>query len=78
MSNSSSKKQCKLKRLLNELTREQVLTLGNIRKLNDEFWRGPLRYGNKRKSQAKAKVNERRSDRRVAEQNVGLLENEST
>jgi len=72
MSNSRSKKQCKLKREIDACEIEiktDPLTLLNKRddqlfnKLSSEFWAGSLRHGNNRKYYAKRKVDLRKSER---------------
>lgn len=55
MSNSASKRQCSIKRMLNAGETDWNIV--------NEFWTGPTRYGNKRKPEAKMKVKARKSDR---------------
>jgi len=66
MSNSASKRQCSLKRMFNAGEDSEDLKI--------EFWTGPIRYGNKRKHEARLKVKERKSDRMQNKKLIDLEE----
>jgi len=74
MSNSVSKKQCSLKRLM-RAEQEKLGPLSYVgmcsdshyadfNRASDEFYRGPMRHGNNRHGIAKEKVIDRRIDRK--------------
>lgn len=74
MSNSASKQQCKLKRQMmvfkRELPRPTTTDLftntdfAEYNEASETFWYGPLRHGNNRRSIAKEKVTNRRTERK--------------